>query len=86
MVTLSEHGIFYSGDKELSFPVFERKIVDVSGAGDSVIAATSLALACEVPTEKMILLANLAGGLVCEEVGVVSVNKDKLLEEAIRLI
>ncbi len=86
MVTLSEHGVFYKGVEEFSFPVFERNIVDVSGAGDSVIATACLTLATQVPKDKMVQLANLAGGLVCEEVGVVSIEKDKLLAEANRLI
>jgi hypothetical protein len=36
--------------------------------------------------QKSALLANLAGGLVCEEVGVVPINKELLLKEAIRVL
>lgn len=92
LATLSERGILISrkkGNHELesfSCPAHIRNISDVSGAGDTVISVASLCLALGLPDELIARLSNLAGGLVCEYVGVVPVSKEKLLSEAIRLI
>jgi bifunctional ADP-heptose synthase (sugar kinase/adenylyltransferase) len=63
-----------------------RNIADVSGAGDTVIATTCLCLISGAAPNIIAAIANLAGGLVCEQPGVVSINKQKLLEEALQLI
>lgn len=85
MVTLSELGVITkSKDGFYTEPAHERNIMDVSGAGDTVISVASLALAGGANPELMTSLANLAGGLVCEQVGVVSINKELLLEEAVQ--
>lgn len=83
MVTLSEAGVFYScnGRSEV-IPAHIRNISDVSGAGDTVISVAALCLALGLSAATMSTLANLAGGLVCEKVGVVPVDKDQLLKEA----
>jgi len=81
-LTLSEHGVFILSDSgQTSHPSFERNIIDVSGAGDTVVSVASLALACGLENEDLALIANLAGGLVCEHVGVVPINKDQLINE-----
>lgn len=86
MVTLSEHGIYaHEGENEHHFAAHRRKIADVSGAGDTVIAVATLALAQELELDHIASLANLAGGLVCEEVGVVPINLERFRNEAIRL-
>lgn len=85
MVTLSELGVITkSNEGYYREPAHERNILDVSGAGDTVISVASLALAGGANAQVMTALANLAGGLVCEKVGVVSIDKDLLLEEAIQ--
>lgn len=81
LLTLSEKGVFYQGEQDYYYPAYKRKIVDVSGAGDSVIATAALALAIGLPPEKLTQLANLSGGLVCEEAGVVPITKEHLLSE-----
>jgi bifunctional ADP-heptose synthase (sugar kinase/adenylyltransferase) len=58
-----------------------RNIADVSGAGDTVIAVASLVYAVTKNVHLMAEIANIAGGLVCEEVGTVAINKQKLLNE-----
>jgi bifunctional ADP-heptose synthase (sugar kinase/adenylyltransferase) len=63
-----------------------RSIADVSGAGDTVIATASLVYALTRDAALMAKIANIAGGLVCEEVGTVSINKDRLLQECRLLI
>lgn len=87
LVTLSEKGVFVQADKEASlFPAHIRNIADVSGAGDTVIAAA--AMVYSVTKNKLVSaqIANLAGGLVCEEVGVVPIDKEKLLKESIEVL
>ena len=84
-VTLSESGIFVSykeGRKTISeiIPGTARDVVDVSGAGDTVAAVAAMLLN-DVSIEEIAKIANIAGGIVCEEIGVVPIDKDKLLEE-----
>lgn len=92
MVTLSEAGMYVSAknnkDKFLKkmIPSHVRNIADVSGAGDTVISVASLCLALKLEPEIIAALSNLAGGLVCEDVGAVPVSKEKLLNEAINLL
>jgi D-glycero-beta-D-manno-heptose-7-phosphate kinase len=83
LTTLSEQGILITGNNvEAIVPAHVRNISDVSGAGDTVISVAALGLAAGLDPLIMAQLANLAGGLVCEEVGVVPVNKIRLMEEA----
>jgi rfaE bifunctional protein kinase chain/domain len=92
MVTLSDKGVFISYDGpemkawQQVFPAHIRNIADVSGAGDTVISVAALCLACGLGPEAIASLSNLAGGLVCEEVGVVPINREKLLREACLLL
>jgi len=86
MITLSEDGVYISNDTERHLiPAHIRAISDVSGAGDTVISLAALCLALKLPPEEIAYISNIAGGLVCEEVGVVPINKDKLLKEIERL-
>lgn len=86
MVTLSEKGIFISKKEEyFSFPAQIRAIADVSGAGDTVISVAGLCLACGLDNRQIAVLSNLAGGLVCEKVGVVPIDKELFLKESISL-
>jgi rfaE bifunctional protein kinase chain/domain len=81
-ITLSEHGVFIkSAEEKIYIPAHIRTIADVSGAGDTVISVATLCLAIGLPIEKVAAYANLAGGLVCEKSGVVSIEKDQLIEE-----
>ena len=83
-ITLSELGVFISnGVDEQYFPAVIRYIADVSGAGDTVLSVASLAYAANISPETMAKMANIAGGLVCEKLGVVPVDKDQLMNEMI---
>ena len=87
LITLSERGIFYEdGSRAEIIPAHIRNIADVSGAGDTVIAVASLVYAATKNTELMAEVANLAGGIVCEEVGTVAIDKGKLLNECETLL
>jgi D-glycero-beta-D-manno-heptose-7-phosphate kinase len=87
LLTLSEKGVLYSNGKDtIHVPAHLRKIADVSGAGDTVITVASLCLALNLPQHFSASLANLSGGLVCESIGVVPIDKQKLKNEAMRLL
>ena len=84
-VTLSENGIFISYKKDNKIinkiiPGIPRDVVDVSGAGDTVISVVSM-LIYDIDVEDIANISNIAGGLVCEEVGVVPIDMKKLLKE-----
>lgn len=86
MLTLSENGVYISSEKENKHILaHKRDIADVSGAGDTVIATAALCLAAGLDELKTAEIANLAGGLVCEHVGVVPIDKGKLMREAGKL-
>jgi rfaE bifunctional protein kinase chain/domain len=81
-ITLSERGVFYQErQRSALIPSHLRNIADVSGAGDTVIAVASLVYAATKDVHLMAEIANIAGGLVCEEVGTAAINRHKLLHE-----
>lgn len=85
--TLSEKGIIIHSNEGVEIiSAHYRNIADVSGAGDTVISVAALCLALGAEANDMAAIANLAGGLVCEEVGVVPIDKVKLQDEVIRLL
>jgi len=82
LITLSEKGVYYQSSTQINIiPTHIRNIADVSGAGDTVIAVASLVYADKKDIELAAQIANIAGGLVCEEVGTSPINKEKLLNE-----
>jgi rfaE bifunctional protein kinase chain/domain len=86
LVTLAEKGVIINSRsiKEHT-PAHIRSIADVSGAGDTVISIASLLMALHVNPIVIAHISNLAGGLVCEQIGVMPVNKEQLLEESLKL-
>lgn len=87
LITLSEKGVFYESESTSEIiPTHVRSIADVSGAGDTVIAVTSVVYAATKDIKLAAAMANVAGGLVCEEVGTVAINKEKLLNECCELL
>mgnify|MGYP000609981780 CR=1 FL=1 len=71
---------FINSEKEFKHtPAFKCDIIDVSGAGDTVVSVAALALACGLKNEDLMKIANLAGGLVCEKVGVVPIKIEDLI-------
>ena len=86
LVTLAEKGVITNSRKvKEHLPAHIRSIADVSGAGDTVISVASLCRALECSDILTAAISNLSGGLVCEQIGVVPVNKEQLLEEALKL-
>jgi rfaE bifunctional protein kinase chain/domain len=91
LTTMSDKGVLMSmkergEEQNFYLPAHMRMISDVSGAGDTVISLASLCLAMNRTPNEIAYISNLAGGLVCEEVGVVPINKDKLLKEVMGLL
>jgi D-glycero-beta-D-manno-heptose-7-phosphate kinase len=86
LLTLGEGGIavFEKGKPEKRMPTKARKVADVSGAGDTVISTLTLALASGANIYEASYLANYAGGLVCEEVGIIPIEINKLFETVIQ--
>jgi rfaE bifunctional protein kinase chain/domain len=82
LVTLSEKGAYVYNKKESQYlPAHIRNIADVSGAGDTVISVAALCTALGEPPVVAAALSNFAGGLVCEKVGVVPIEKSQLIRE-----
>lgn len=82
MITLSEKGLYlHDGNAGKIYPTIPRTVADVSGAGDTVISISALALAAGLPMPVIAVLSNLSGGQVCEFAGVVPVRRDLLEAE-----
>jgi len=85
-VTLSENGIFisYKKDKKIISKIIPTEhsidVVDVSGAGDTVASIAAMTIN-NIDIDDIAKISNIAGGIVCEEIGVVPINKKKLLEK-----
>lgn len=85
-VTLSEHGVYMNAEDQHYFiPAHLRDIADVSGAGDTVISVATLCITCNLPPKSVAEIANLAGGLVCEKIGVSAVGREQLMSEVLAL-
>ncbi|MBU0490099.1 MAG: D-glycero-beta-D-manno-heptose-7-phosphate kinase [Bacteroidetes bacterium] len=89
LITMSDKGVYISShswpaslDSSAIFPAHIRNIADVSGAGDTVISVAALGMACGMKPYDYAEFSNLAGGLVCEHVGVVPVDPEVLMKEA----
>jgi len=83
LITLSENGIigFSEFNTLTHFPAFKREIVDVSGAGDTVISLASLFLALDYSIEDIAFFSNLGGGMTIEKKGVIALSIDDFIEE-----
>jgi len=82
LITLSDKGIFYQHLQNAAIiPSHLRNVADVSGAGDTVIAVAAMVYAATKNAHLMAEIANIAGGLVVEEVGTAAVDREKLLRE-----
>ena len=76
LLTMSEQGMLLieqSGESS-HVETTARKVADVSGAGDTVIATLTMALVAGTSVREAATLANIAGGIVCGEVGIVPVD------------
>ena len=81
VITRGEHGmsLFGRDGERLHIPSVARTVFDVSGAGDTVIAVLSLALAAGAPIELAMHLANYAAGAVVEKLGTATASAGEIL-------
>ena len=81
VITRGEHGISLLGrdGERLHVPSVARAVFDVSGAGDTVTAVLSLALAAAAPIERAVQLANFAAGAVVEKLGTATASAEEIL-------
>jgi rfaE bifunctional protein kinase chain/domain len=77
LLTLAQNGaVAFKEDVFYHVEAHPRKVVDVSGAGDTVIAMAGLLLALKFSIDKILFYSNLAGGIVIEERGVKALTWD----------
>lgn len=71
LITLGEEGmrLFEKGMDSRHFPAMARAVYDVTGAGDTVIAAMAVALGASLELPEAVKMANAAAGLAVEELG-----------------
>jgi D-beta-D-heptose 7-phosphate kinase/D-beta-D-heptose 1-phosphate adenosyltransferase len=83
IVTLDKDGmaLAHRDGRNLIFPTRPRQVYDITGAGDMVMAALGLALASGADYDPAIRLANIAGGLEVEKIGVATVTREELLAD-----
>ncbi len=82
IVTRGSQGISAAeqGRKMFHLPAFSREVFDVTGAGDTVVAVLTLALAAGADLREAVALANAAASVVVEKVGTSQVSREELLE------
>lgn len=81
VITRGKEGMsLFEGEKLIQIPTFAKQVADVTGAGDTVIAAIALAWGSGFSLENACAMANLAAGVVVGKVGCVPCTRQELLE------
>ena len=85
IVTLDKDGmaLAHRDGRAVVFPTRPRAVYDITGAGDMVMATLGLALAAGADYDPAIRLANVAGGLEVEKIGVATVTRDEILADLV---
>jgi D-beta-D-heptose 7-phosphate kinase/D-beta-D-heptose 1-phosphate adenosyltransferase len=91
VLTLGSHGISFcsrNGAERFSVPTLAREVFDVSGAGDTVVAAFALARAAGADHEIAVAIANKAASVVVGKFGTATVSPEEVLSDndALRLV
>src|SRR5262249_30740606 len=85
LMTRGEQGMWLSSDAvDLGIPAIAREVSDVTGAGDTVVAALALAMAAGASLLEASILSNHAAGIVVGKFGPATVTRDDLLESIAR--
>jgi len=86
IVTLDKEGMamVHADGRAEVFPTRPRQVYDITGAGDMVLAVLGMALAAGADYGPAIRLANIAGGLEVEKIGVATVTRDEILNDLLR--
>ena len=85
LLTLADKGIYIKEDEGVLVPTFQLGVSDVSGAGDTVISVAALALKNGLSIKETAKISNLAASIVCQEIGVVPIDKAALIAQLSRL-
>jgi D-beta-D-heptose 7-phosphate kinase/D-beta-D-heptose 1-phosphate adenosyltransferase len=87
IVTLDKDGMAMAHEdgRSVVFPTRPRQVYDITGAGDMVMATLGLALAAGADYDPAIRLANVAGGLEVEKIGVVTVSREEILADLLHV-
>ena len=83
VITLDKDGMAmkHRDGRAKHFPTRPRHVYDITGAGDMVMSVLGMALAAGADYEQAIQLANVAGGLEVEKIGVATVTRDEILRD-----
>jgi D-beta-D-heptose 7-phosphate kinase / D-beta-D-heptose 1-phosphate adenosyltransferase len=83
IVTLDKDGmaLAHRDGRRKIFPTRQRQVYDITGAGDMVMSVLAMALAAGADYDAAIRLANIAGGLEVEKIGVATVTRDEILRD-----
>jgi D-beta-D-heptose 7-phosphate kinase / D-beta-D-heptose 1-phosphate adenosyltransferase len=83
IVTLDKDGmaLAHRDGRRQIFPTRPRQVYDITGAGDMVMSVLAMALAAGADYDPAIRLANVAGGLEVEKIGVATVTRDEILRD-----
>lgn len=81
LITRGEKGMSFFSGNEIEIPTVAKEVYDVTGAGDTVIAALSLSLASGASFEEAIIIANHAAGIAVQRAGTYQVKLSELEKE-----
>lgn len=86
IITLDKDGmaLVHRDGRRQVFPTRPRQVYDITGAGDMVLSMLAMTLAAGAEYETAIRLANIAGGLEVEKIGVATVTRDEILRDLLR--
>jgi D-beta-D-heptose 7-phosphate kinase/D-beta-D-heptose 1-phosphate adenosyltransferase len=86
IVTLDKDGmaLVHCDGRRQIFPTRPRQVYDITGAGDMVMSVLGMALAAGADYDPAIRLANIAGGLEVEKIGVATITRDEILRDLLR--
>lgn len=86
IITLSENGIAVFDDKFRTHPTQAKDIFDVTGAGDTVIAAIATKLACDENIDEAVKFANLAAGIVVAKIGSATATLEEIYHKHSKIV
>jgi D-beta-D-heptose 7-phosphate kinase/D-beta-D-heptose 1-phosphate adenosyltransferase len=86
VVTLDKEGmaLSHADGRRCVFPTRPRQVYDITGAGDMVLAVLGMALAAGADYDPAIRLANVAGGLEVERIGVATVTREEIVHDLLQ--
>ncbi len=86
VITLDKDGmaLAHRDGKKQIYPTRPRQVYDITGAGDMVLSVVGMALAAGADFDAAIALANCAGGLEVEKIGVATVSRDEILRDLLQ--